>query len=96
MAKKTTKPKIVFKKAPVKKTTKVEKEVVAEVINEAPNEKISTVEMEKIETIEVKEQKWVKTWTYEELSVLPRDEYLKAEADIRSGKAKVKPIDYYS
>ncbi len=32
----------------------------------------------------------VKVWTYEELVVLPRDEYLKVESDIRAGKAKVK------
>lgn len=32
----------------------------------------------------------VKVWTYEELVILPRDEYLKVESDIRAGKAKVK------
>jgi len=32
----------------------------------------------------------VKVWTYDELVVLPRDEYLKVECDIRAGKAKVK------
>lgn len=32
----------------------------------------------------------VKEWTYDELVLLPRDEYLKVEQDIRTGKAKVK------
>lgn len=32
----------------------------------------------------------VKVWTYDELVLLPRAEYLKVEADIKAGKAKVK------
>lgn len=32
----------------------------------------------------------VKEWTYDELVLLPRDEYLKVEQAIRTGKAKVK------
>lgn len=32
----------------------------------------------------------VKEWTYDELVILPREEYLKVEADIKAGKAKVK------
>ena len=35
-------------------------------------------------------QKEVKEWTYDELVVLPREEYLKVEQAIRTGKAKVK------
>ncbi|MBO7716770.1 MAG: hypothetical protein J6S85_24600 [Methanobrevibacter sp.] len=32
----------------------------------------------------------VKEWTYDELVILPRAEYLKVEADIKAGRAKVK------
>lgn len=32
----------------------------------------------------------VKEWTYDELVLLPREEYLKVEQAIRTGKAKVK------
>lgn len=32
----------------------------------------------------------VKEWTYDELVLLPRAEYLQVEADIKAGKAKVK------
>ena len=35
-------------------------------------------------------KKEVKEWTYDELVILPREEYLKVEADIRAGRAKVK------
>ena len=34
--------------------------------------------------------KEVKEWTYDELVLLPREEYLKVEQAIRTGKAKVK------
>lgn len=42
-----------------------------------------------IETPKVKAQTDIKVWTEEELAVLPRDKFLKIEADIRNGKAKV-------
>lgn len=55
-----------------------------------------TVETEEVEAEEVeaakieKKSEW-KVWTEEELAVLPRDEFQKVEADIRNGKATVKP-----
>ena len=51
-------------------------------------ENIEAVETEKVET--PKKSEW-KVWTEEELAVLPRDEFQKVEADIRNGKATVKP-----
>lgn len=42
-----------------------------------------------IETPKVKAQANIKVWTEEELAVLPRDKFLKIEADIRNGKARV-------
>ena len=56
-------------------------------------ENIEAVETEEVETEEVKAPKkseW-KVWTEEELAVLPREEFQKVEADIRNGKATVKP-----
>ena len=51
--------------------------------------KVEVVE-KKVETTHVVEPKQeVKVWTYDELVVLPRDEYLKVENDVRSGKARV-------
>jgi phosphoribosyl-ATP pyrophosphohydrolase len=35
-------------------------------------------------------KKEVKEWTYDELVILPRAEYLKVEADIKAGRATVK------
>lgn len=55
-------------------------------------ETIEAVETEEVETVEVekpKKSEW-KIWTESELAVLPREEYLKAEEDIRLGKASVK------
>jgi hypothetical protein len=51
-------------------------------------ESIETVNTEEVET--PKKSEW-KVWTEEELAVLPRDEFQKVEADIRNGKATVKP-----
>ena len=51
-------------------------------------ENIEAVETEEVET--PKKSEW-KVWTEEELAVLPRDEFQKVEADIRNGKATVKP-----
>lgn len=51
-------------------------------------EDIEAVETEEVET--PKKSEW-KVWTEEELAVLPRDEFQKVEADIRNGKATVKP-----
>ena len=50
-------------------------------------------DIEAVETEEVgtpKKSEW-KVWTEEELAVLPREEFQKVEADIRNGKATVKP-----
>lgn len=58
------------------------KKKVKEVYEELP------VEEEVVELDAPKSE--VKVWTYEELVILPRDEYLKVESDIRAGKAKVK------
>ena len=49
---------------------------------------IDAVETEEVET--PKKSGW-KVWTEAELAVLPRDEFQKVEADIRNGKATVKP-----
>lgn len=51
-------------------------------------EDIEAVETEEVET--PKKSGW-KVWTEEELAVLPREEFQKVEADIRNGKATVKP-----
>ena len=51
-------------------------------------EDIEAVETEEVET--PKKSEW-KVWTEEELAVLPREEFQKVEADIRNGKATVKP-----
>jgi hypothetical protein len=51
-------------------------------------ENIEAVETEEVGT--PKKSGW-KVWTEEELAVLPRDEFQKVEADIRNGKATVKP-----
>jgi len=56
-------------------------------------EDIEAVETEEVKAEEVKTPKkseW-KVWTEEELAVLPREEFQKVEADIRNGKATVKP-----
>ena len=64
-----------------KKKKVVEKSI--EDIVETPVEAVKPVETPKQE---------VKEWTYDELVVLPREEYLKVEQAIRTGKAKVKAI----
>lgn len=51
-------------------------------------ENIEAVETEEVET--PKKSGW-KVWTEEELAVLPREEFQKVEAEIRNGKATVKP-----
>ena len=51
-------------------------------------ENIEAVETEEVET--PKKSGW-KVWTEEELAVLPREKFQKVEADIRNGKATVKP-----
>ena len=45
---------------------------------------------EEVEVVAPKHE--VKEWTYDELVLLPRDEYLAVAADIKAGKAKVKPL----
>jgi hypothetical protein len=51
-------------------------------------EDITPVEEVVEETVTPKKE--VKEWTYDELILLPREEYLKIKSDIRSGKAKIK------
>ena len=50
-----------------------------------------TVETEEVETAKIEKKSEWKVWTEEELAVLPREEFQKVEADIRNGKATVKP-----
>lgn len=50
-----------------------------------------TVEAEEVETAKIEKKSGWKVWTEEELAVLPREEFQKVEADIRNGKATVKP-----
>lgn len=64
----------------IKKKKVVEKTI--EDIVETPVE-------ETVKPIETPKQE-VKEWTYDELILLPREEYLKIKSDIRSGKAKIK------
>ena len=53
---------------------------------------IEEVEAPKETTPEiVEEKKEVKEWSYEELVLLPREEFLKVQADVRAGRAKFKP-----
>lgn len=49
------------------------------------------VEAEEVETAKIEKKSEWKVWTEEELAVLPREEFQKVEADIRNGKATVKP-----
>jgi len=49
------------------------------------------VEAEEVETAKIEKKSGWKVWTEEELAVLPREEFQKVEADIRNGKATVKP-----
>lgn len=44
------------------------------------------------EIVEKKSEE-VKVRNYDELVVLPREEFLKVQADIKAWKAKIKPID---
>ena len=65
----------------ISSTTMAKKKFVEEAVEEV-------VETPKAEA----PKKEVKVWTYEELVLLPRDEYLAVAADIKAGKAKVKPL----
>jgi hypothetical protein len=51
---------------------------------------IEEVETPKETTPEIVEEK-VKEWSYDELVLLPREEFLKVQAQVRAGKAKFKP-----
>lgn len=60
--------------------------------------KKKTVTIEEVEAPEettpeiVKENKAeVKEWSYDELVLLPREEFLKVQADVKAWKAKFKP-----
>ena len=54
---------------------------------------IEEVEAPKVDTPEIveKEEAEVKEWTYDELVLLPREEFLKVQADVKAWKAKFKP-----
>lgn len=52
---------------------------------------IEEVESPKETTPEIVEE--VKERNYDELVVLPREEFLKVQADIKAWKAKIKPMD---
>lgn len=65
------------------------KKVVEKVVEKAPVEEVTPIE-EVNPTPTPKPE--VKEWTYDELVLLPREEYLKVEQAIRTGKAKVKPL----
>jgi hypothetical protein len=45
---------------------------------------VETKEEAKVEAKEVAPKQEVKVWTYEELVLLPREEFVKAEADIKA------------
>ena len=64
------------------------KELKAVTIEEAVETPVEET-VKPIETPKVKAQTNIKVWTEEELAVLPRDKFLKIEADIRDGKARV-------
>lgn len=54
---------------------------------------IEEVEAPKVDTPEIVEKKnksEVKEWTYDELVLLPREEFLKVQADVKAWKAKFK------
>ena len=65
-------------------STTMAKKKIKEVYEDLP------VEKEVEEVVPPKHE--VKEWTYDELVLLPRDEYLAVAADIKAGKAKVKPL----
>lgn len=67
------------------KKKKVEKKVVEKAV-ETP------VKVEEIAKPTPAPKEEVKEWTYDELVLLPREEYLKVEQAIRTGKAKVKQL----
>jgi hypothetical protein len=62
------------------------KKKVVEKVIEKPIEEVKPVEVKPVATPKPE----VKEWTYDELVLLPREEYLKVEQAIRTGKAKVK------
>jgi hypothetical protein len=64
----------------IKKKKVVEKTI--EDIVEAPIE-------DTVKSVETPKEE-VKQWTYDELVLLPRAEYLQVQADIKAGRAKVK------
>jgi hypothetical protein len=50
---------------------------------------VEDITPEVVEKAETPKQE-VKEWTYDELVLLPRAEYLQVQADIKAGRAKVK------
>ena len=59
------------------------------VVEKAVEKPVKTPVVEAEKPIEAT-KKEVKEWTYDELVILPRAEYLKVEADIKAGRATVK------
>ena len=52
---------------------------------------IEEVEAPKVDTPEIVEEKSeVKEWSYDELVLLPREEFLKVQADVKAWRAKFK------
>jgi len=60
-------------------------------VEEAIEEVVEAKEEVKPVKVETPKQE-VKVWTYDELVLLSRADYLKAKEDIRSGKAQLKPL----
>ncbi len=50
---------------------------------------IEEVEAPKVDTPKIVKE--VKEWSYDELVLLPREEFLKVQADVKAWKAKFKP-----
>jgi hypothetical protein len=63
------------------------KKAVEKVVEKVPVEETTPIEEKNLTPTPKPE---VKEWTYDELVILPRAEYLKVEADIKAGRATVK------
>jgi hypothetical protein len=59
--------------------------------NEIPEVKTKKPNMFKQMLEEAEKESTIKERTEEELAILPREKFIEVEADIRAGKAKVKP-----
>ena len=68
------------------------KEVKKEVKKKVTIEEVESPKETTPEIVEKKSEE-VKVRNYDELVALPREEFLKVQADIKAWKAKIKPID---